>query len=175
MSGTTCRQAVPSLTRGFPASRGNGFIRAIDGTSDSAFAVQRREVTTLRNRDALDVDPPGGLVVAGDEKRRTAVQQSFEIVIEHNTDKPRVRISANEDGHVIRNADDGPGLPEQERAVVPDEGEIPPLEHTSGLGLWPVKWVVESTGGAASFEHSDESDIEVVVELREPNSEVDFE
>ena len=46
--------------------------------------------------------------------------------------------------------DDGPGLPEQERAVLA-AGRETPLEPTSGLGLWLVYWIVTSLGGELVF------------------------
>jgi len=30
-----------------------------------------------------------------------------------------------------------------------------PLEHTSGLGLWLIKWVVNESAGEIAFEESD--------------------
>jgi signal transduction histidine kinase len=43
-------------------------------------------------------------------------------------------------------ADDGPGLPDIERAVIAT-GEETPLVHGKGLGLWLVYWIVESLDG----------------------------
>ena len=57
--------------------------------------------------------------------------------------EPRVRVAV---------ADDGPGIPEHERAVLEKETETP-LDHGSGLGLWIVYWVVVSkSGGEVEFE-----------------------
>lgn len=43
-------------------------------------------------------------------------------------------------------SDDGPGLPEMERAVL-EEGKEGPLTHSQGLGLWVVWTVVNQSGG----------------------------
>ncbi len=51
-------------------------------------------------------------------------------------------------------ADEGPGLPESELAVVRD-GEESDLEHASGLGLWAVAWGTARIGGTVEFETDD--------------------
>lgn len=50
--------------------------------------------------------------------------------------------------------DDGPGIPEQEHAVL-KEGRETALEHGSGLGLWLVYWVVDRSGGALDIREND--------------------
>lgn len=57
-----------------------------------------------------------------------------------------VRTSVGETFATVEIADDGPGLPEMERAVL-DAGRETPLQHSSGLGLWLVRWIVEDLGG----------------------------
>jgi len=47
--------------------------------------------------------------------------------------------------------DNGPGIPDAERAVIRDAEESP-LEHGSGLGLWAVSWGVTRIGGDLSIE-----------------------
>ena len=50
--------------------------------------------------------------------------------------------------------DDGPGIPEHEREIL-DTTEETALEHGSGLGLWIVKWGVDSLGGRVTFDVGD--------------------
>jgi signal transduction histidine kinase len=47
--------------------------------------------------------------------------------------------------------DDGPGLPEHERAVLDAETETA-LEHGSGLGLWLARWGTARLGGELTVE-----------------------
>ena len=61
--------------------------------------------------------------------------------------------------------DDGPGIPEYERAAVFDERPLSQLSHGSGLGLWLAKWVVESYGGRLTYERRGS---ETVVAVRVP-------
>ncbi|WP_193308399.1 histidine kinase N-terminal 7TM domain-containing protein [Halorubrum halophilum] len=73
--------------------------------------------------------------------------------VEHNdADRPSVWIEASTaDGWIeLSIADDGPGIAPAERAVL-TQGVETPLEHASGVGLWIVKWGVETIGGRVSF------------------------
>lgn len=83
-----------------------------------------------------------------------AVRNVIENAIEHNrSDEPRVSVTARQEGSraVVRVADNGPGLPEQERAVF-ETGSETPLQHGSGIGLWLVYWCLEACGGDITFE-----------------------
>ncbi|SNZ04641.1 Signal transduction histidine kinase [Natronoarchaeum philippinense] len=55
----------------------------------------------------------------------------------------------------LRVADDGPGVPPDERAVLSGEREIDPLHHTSGLGLWLTGWIVSQAGGSIQIDVDD--------------------
>ncbi|RXK50359.1 PAS domain-containing protein [Halorientalis pallida] len=56
----------------------------------------------------------------------------------------------------IRVSDDGPGLPESEWDVVAGEQEITQLQHTQGLGLWLVRWVVDKHSGDLTLEENED-------------------
>jgi len=81
-----------------------------------------------------------------------ALRNLVENAVEHNdAAEPTVELRARyePDGTyplTISVLDDGPGIPEQDRAAVLD-GDETPLEHGSGLGLWVVRWVVTRLGG----------------------------
>jgi PAS domain S-box-containing protein len=79
--------------------------------------------------------------------------------IEHNTQSsPRVEVTVRETeargGSVaLEIADNGPGIPEQERRVI-ESGTESPLDHGTGIGLWLANWIVDSLGGELSFDGS---------------------
>jgi signal transduction histidine kinase len=81
-----------------------------------------------------------------------ALRNLVENAIEHNDgDERTVELTASYDPEgtyplTVSVLDDGPGIPEQDRAAVLD-GDETPLEHGSGLGLWVVRWAVTRLGG----------------------------
>lgn len=69
----------------------------------------------------------------------------------------------------VRIADDGPGIPPDEVAVL-RRGRETSLEHTSGLGLWLVHWIVTESGGRVAFEERDPrgSVVEMILPRTDP-------
>jgi len=98
---------------------------------------------------------------------RTALFEVVDNAAEHSdTVVPTVSIESARTRESVRIAvrDDGPGIPERERAVVSDGNETP-LEHGSGLGLWVVSWALTRLGGTLSFEESEDAGSIVVLEI----------
>jgi len=98
---------------------------------------------------------------------RYALGHLVENAVEHSdTPSPRVavRCERGESGLRIVVADDGPGIPDDERSVI-ETGEEGPLEHASSLGLWGANWATQAMGGSLSFEESDLGGTAVVVSL----------
>jgi signal transduction histidine kinase len=106
----------------------------------------------------VTVDVPAELAVRGNAHLATAVREVVENAVEHAGAEPRVSVTATVDGDevALAVADDGPGIPENERAVVLGERDITQLAHGSGLGLWLVKWVLDAAEG--SLDIADRSD-----------------
>ena len=91
------------------------------------------------------------------ERCRYALRHLVENAVEHSEGaSPRVVIRGERTDSDVRLvvADDGPGIPESERAVI-EAGHEAQLEHASGLGLWGANWAVQSAGGSLSFGESD--------------------
>lgn len=87
----------------------------------------------------------------------TVVEELVENALVHNDrERPEVLVrvrhqrEAPNDQLLLQVADDGPGIPEDERAVI-EEGHETPLIHGSGLGLWFVYWMVTLGGGEISI------------------------
>jgi len=110
---------------------------------------------------------------------RLAIESVCENACEHNdADDPRVEVSvetvdraapglaeegstdpgdleAGNDGRVrVTVADNGPGLPDGDRAAI-REGRETDLEHASGLGLWLTYWIVDGSDGDLRFEDAE--------------------
>ena len=118
----------------------------------------------------ISLDLPETLSVAATDRLEVALTSLVENAIEHNDgDVARVWIEADVDTEkwcCITVADDGPGIPPVERNVVTGETEISDLDHGSGLGLWLVKWTVESFGGEIHFEDRSGGGSRVRLQLR---------
>ncbi|WP_340098782.1 PAS domain-containing sensor histidine kinase [Salinibaculum salinum] len=101
--------------------------------------------------------------VTGDHRLGAALDALLENALEHSTPAPRqngdtdgpvvrVSVTTTETEAVATIADNGPGIPEYERAAVFDERPLSQLSHGSGLGLWLAKWVIEGYGGRLTYE-----------------------
>lgn len=99
--------------------------------------------------------------VADTGRLEQALRELCENAIKH-TDRPApsvritVKMDADSDDRIaIAVKDDGPGIPDDQRAVL-QNGEETPLKHGDGLGLWAVHWIVMMAGGDFSLgEHTD--------------------
>lgn len=79
----------------------------------------------------------------------TVLKIIVETVIEHNdAEHPVVTLTGTVDDESVTIAvsDNGPGIPESERAIL-DAGEETKLKHGSGLGLWLANWGAQALSG----------------------------
>lgn len=90
--------------------------------------------------------------------------------IEHN-DKPSPRVEIEldtvDDRVKIQVKDNGSGIPESVTEVLNQKKETP-LKHTSGVGLWLVKWIVSESEGAVEFRTKESGGTVVSVYLQKP-------
>lgn len=112
----------------------------------------------------VDVDD---VRVVGDGRIELALTELLENSVEYGGKQVHVRVCTDEgdDRVELSVADDGPGIPDFERAIVDESAEITQLEHGSGLGLWIVRWVCDSCGGHLQFEESEMGGTRVVLSL----------
>ena len=111
-------------------------------------------------RARIETDLPASMNVAAGTHLKGAVDSLVDNAIEHNpADEPRVHVrvtAADADGWTtLCVEDDGPQIPAGERRILTGDAEITQKRHSAGLGLWLVKWTVESFGGDLSFATSD--------------------
>jgi len=116
---------------------------------------------------SVEIDLEQSLPVSTGLEIRDALENLVENAVVHNTDTPTVRVTARTETPIhastrgagrnvrITVEDDGPGIPEHEQAVIFDGANITQLKHGSGLGLWVVRWIVESADGAVSYSRAD--------------------
>ncbi|WP_435094560.1 ATP-binding protein [Halorubrum sp. N11] len=123
----------------------------------------------LRESADIEVDVPEGITVSAIGYLAEAIAEIVENAIRHSdAERPRVEITAaklpSEAWASLVVADDGPGIPPAERAVL--TGEETPLEHASGLGLWYVNWIVSAGGGSFDISESKTGGTRIEMELR---------
>lgn len=115
----------------------------------------------------FDVDLPEAAWVDAGPMFASVVDNIIENAIEHNDQEPAisVAVSGREPGTVsIRIADNGPGIPPGERVVVTDDLETP-IEHGTGLGLWLVRWFVDTYDGELRLEENEPRGTVVTIRL----------
>jgi len=124
---------------------------------------------SIRDPADLDVDVPEAMTVSAVAPLPEAIAELVDNAVRHNeATQPQVRVSAaelpSESWVELVVADDGPGIPPAERAVL--TGAETPLEHASGLGLWYVNWIVTAGGGGLDIAESKTGGTRVEVTLR---------
>jgi len=120
----------------------------------------------------VEADVPSELTVGvpDPELLDTALWNVVENAVKHNdADRPLVRVtaepastveladgggSADEEYVQIRVADNGPGIPAVETAVLQERTETP-MRHGAGVGLWLVSWSLAAAGGEVAFERDE--------------------
>ena len=101
----------------------------------------------------------------------TAVWELLENAAEHAGPAPTVRVtvSITDKQTVITVADDGPGLPEDERQVLAD-GKEEPLVHGQSLGLYLAYWIITNLDGEIRVPKSPSG---TTIEVRLPAASTD--
>ena len=125
-------------------------------------------------RESRESYPPATIDVSATDVAEAVLAPQIELAItelltnaiEHSdSDSPTVNLRAEMDDAalVIRVSDDGPGIPDEEQAVLGWEEDD--LVHGSGIGLWLTYWIVTNTGGALSFEDNDPRGTTVTIRI----------
>ncbi|WP_226480597.1 PAS domain S-box protein [Natrinema amylolyticum] len=127
----------------------DGDLQPVDAAAVAAETVAETETGDA----AVSVSTAGNCWAWADSGLGLVVENLLENAIRHGGATPTVEVSVARDGERIELAvdDDGPGIPPAETAVVTGETDITQLTHSSGLGLWLVRWMVDSYGGSVSF------------------------
>jgi PAS domain S-box-containing protein len=118
----------------------------------------------------FECDLPNEQCVVAAPKLSVALDHVVRNAVEHNdSDDPRVELSVEEpesdDGYVaVTVADNGPGIPQQEREVLL-EGEETPLKHSTGIGLWLLHWIITRSGGRIDFDENEPRGSRVTLSL----------
>ncbi|AQL43408.1 hypothetical protein BV210_12210 [Halorientalis sp. IM1011] len=126
---------------------------------------------------SIETDLPECAHVSAIEFFADAVENAVENAIEHNDNpEPLIEVAVSawveDDAVAIEIVDNGPGIHEEERAVLL-RGRETQLQHISGLGLWIINWIVTESGGTVQFEENDPRGSIVTIRLPEADGEPD--
>jgi PAS domain S-box-containing protein len=105
----------------------------------------------VASETTLSTDLPSECWVVGIPELGRAIDNVVENAIVHGADNVHVWLTEQDDRIVLHISDDGPGIPAREREVLTGSREMSQLDHSTGLGLWIVRWVVDAAGGRLDF------------------------
>jgi PAS domain S-box-containing protein len=136
----------------------------------------RRVLDTVDAGDAavsVSVDVPASArVVTNERALLAALESAIDNAIEYADSSVTVTVDERPDGCAVRVADDGPGIQDWELDSL-KTGTEAALEHSTGVGLWQLKWAVMTLNGELSFDTENGTTVEFVVPDREAGGETD--
>ena len=139
-----------------------------------AVLVERIEETTTEYPElTVTLDAPETVWARGGETLSFAIEELLDNVAAHGRPSPVARITVKPTAkHVtLRIADNGPGIHPDEAAVITGQQQITPLQHSSGLGLWLVNWIVRRHNGQLSIPETDDGTTIVITLPRDTAAE----
>ncbi|ELZ88557.1 PAS domain-containing sensor histidine kinase [Haloferax sulfurifontis] len=128
-------------------------------------AVSRAESAYPEATMRTDIET--GLRERVDSRVGAALDELIANALKHGGETVHIDVCRAEDDDsklIVRVADDGPGIPDEEWRVI-KRGEETPLEHGTGMGLWLVHWVVKKAGGSMELEPSSLGGTAVMLKL----------
>lgn len=137
---------------------------------DRILSQQLEEVRSAHSTAVFTVEGtlPDREVLA-DEMLSSVFRNLLRNAVQHNDETPpKIEVSANVDDDVVevRIADNGPGIPEDQRENVFGKGEKGLDSPGAGIGLYLVRSLVEAYGGDVRVEENEPKGAVFVVTLR---------
>ncbi|MFC7059155.1 histidine kinase N-terminal 7TM domain-containing protein [Halovenus salina] len=126
----------------------------LTGTTRQELSRLREEYPTVEVESRIDED----VYVRSHPDIHRAIRELLHNAVAHNSDdskRLRVTVTNTDDKGVFRVEDNGPGISNTEIETL-EAGEETALQHTSGIGLWMVRLLVDKSGGTLSFDQDTE-------------------
>lgn len=119
---------------------------------------------------SFSIDSTGSCEIVASDGIQDAIAGLIENGAKHNKSRhPQVSVRIRSTDHPqLLIEDNGTGIPDHDLAAI-NQGQETPLTHSSGVGLWLSKWVIEGAGGRLSFDKTDEG-TRVTVAFPEPEA-----
>jgi len=124
------------------------------------------EFELSHQNESIVVETPETAIAKTLPRIETAISELVDNAVKHsgNPASISIEVRVTDTQVALRVSDDGPGLPESERAVL-EAGEETPLTHGQGLGLWLSYWLVTTVDGEIEVLDSDQG---ATIEIRLP-------
>lgn len=106
--------------------------------------------------------PDSARVVTNERAIESALESALENALTYADSAVSVTVTERPEAWLFRVADDGPGIPEWELDSL-DAATETALEHTTGIGLWQLKWAVMALNGDLSFDTEGGTTVEILV------------
>jgi signal transduction histidine kinase len=141
------------------------------GDSSSQVDLTRIVETALDSIETADVTvttdmPETAMLTTNRRAVANAVESPLENAIAYAASSVTVTVTPIDGGYRLTIGDDGPGIPTAELDSL-ETGTEAPLDHTTGLGLWQLKWAVRILNGHVSFETDDGTTVRIDVPDRD--------
>ena len=130
------------------------------------------KITTDSPRAVFECHLPAAVDIQSGESIRFVLTELLENAVDHSEQpEPEVTVTVEAaDGTVsVEIVDDGPGIPESEQQAFERETETA-TDHAIGIGLWLVRWAVDTAGG--DLDYADAEPHGSIVTLRLPAASV---
>lgn len=140
------------------------------GTATDLVAILTDCLTELNETypaATIEYDSPETVQIQSGGAIRFALTELLTNAIDHSdqqTPHVSVSVTATAAETEIRITDTGPGIPAAERQAFEDTTETP-TDHAIGIGLWLVRWAVDSAGGELDYEAAEPRGSTVTVRL----------
>lgn len=137
---------------------------------EPVLARQVEQARTAYPAAAITVEKVCTATTAGDDMLGSVFRNLLQNAIRHNNKTPpEVQVSATRtedaDEVIVRIADNGPGIPDEQKQTVFGKGEKGLNSPGAGLGLYLVQTLVETYGGEVWIEDNDPEGAIFVVSL----------
>ena len=128
----------------------------------SEIVAETIETTVQSTEIAVTTDLSASTLRTHEVAVRIAVESAIENALEHADSRISVTLEDEADRSIVTIEDDGPGIPEEQLTPI-EAGTETNLRHARGLGLWLLRWSVDTLNGHLSFETTDGTTVEIVV------------
>lgn len=147
------QQAILDIMVGNPEATPTDLSTVVTGVLDGI--KERHEGVTIES------ELPEDIFVLATENVHRAVEQLVNNAVVHAGAQPTVAVTLSQDDNTatLQVEDRCPAIPPLEVEVLTGERRIDHLNHSAGLGLWIVRWVMRHCRGDIAFDRRSDGNV----------------